>query len=297
MSQLQTLAVFFSVAQERSFSAAAKKLGLSQPTISFHIDNLEKKMGCPLFVRTRRGTELTVFGRTLYESTIDVQNVLAKAKEKLQGLSDGLAGQITVGAGTIPGEYILPALLAKFLQNYPGIFIQLVTDDSRKVWKDFQAGKSAFCIIGFEPEGPEERICIWDDEIVLVTRQGSPLCSQPIINGDMIKGCPLVMRREGSASRAAVEKAFALAGLCMDDMRIVMEVSGNEAMKRALMAGAGLGFISKRAVEIELNQGQLCQIPIASLSIQRRFYAVRQKQLELPAANKLWDYLISNSSV
>lgn len=135
MSYLQALDVFIAVAEEHSFSAAAKKLSLSQPTVSFHIDSMERKFGCPLFVRTRRGAELTVYGRTLYDNTRNVQELLARTERKIRDLRQGVSGKITIGAGTIPGEYILPSLLALFLQQHPGVSVNLISADSQSIYQ------------------------------------------------------------------------------------------------------------------------------------------------------------------
>lgn len=299
MSQLQTLAVFFSVAEERSFSAAAKKMGLSQPTVSFHIDNLEKKMGCPLFVRTRRGAELNVYGKTLYENTIQVQELLARSERRIRELSNGLAGQVNIGAGTVPGEYILPPLLAGFLSQYPGLTVHLASDDSREIFRQYRDGKFAICILGFAPDVADEVRCLWTDEVVLVrgASSGSALSEKGTPNAikiEQLSELPMVVRREGSASRTSVENAIQKQGLSTSAWRVVMQVTGNEAMKRALMAGAGVGFISRRVVAMELQSGLLSQIQVEGFSVKRHFYAMRNKNHEFPAAVQLWNYLLEH---
>jgi DNA-binding transcriptional LysR family regulator len=294
MSYLQALAVFIAVAEEKSFSAAAKKLSLTQPTVSFHIDGMERKFGCPLFVRTRRGAELTVYGRTLYDNTRDVQELLDRTERRIQDLCRGVAGQISIGAGTIPGEYILPPLLAAFLRDHPGVSINLVSGDSRSIYEQWQSGILPICVVGFLPpvDGAQT---VWSDELVAVAagrlRETMPRQLAP----QELSRYSLVMRHASSSSRTAVAQALRQLGIQLEKCRVTLEVSGNEALKRAVQAGAGIGFISRRAVEAELAAGSIATVNIEGLSITRNFYALQRPNQELPLVTTLWTYLLTNS--
>ena len=293
MSYLQALAVFIAVAEEQSFSAAAKKLLLAQPTVSFHIDGLERKLGCSLFVRTRRGAELTIYGKILYDNTRHVQDLIDRTERKIKDICRGEAGQITLGAGTIPGEYILPPLLAIFLSSRPGVSINLVSNDSRSIFALWQAGELPLCVIGFLPPGITNAYRVWTDEIIPVTsREKSCEFPKNILPAELYK-YPLVMRHGTSSSRSSVNHALQNLSIILDECRVVMQVSGNEALKSAVLAGAGIGFVSRRAVEGELRAGNLVSLSIEGLSITRNFYALRQDDFELPVAEELWNFLLS----
>ena len=293
MSYLQALAVFIAVAEEQSFSAAAKKLLLTQPTVSFHIDGLERKLGCPLFVRTRRGAELTIYGKILYDNTRHVQDLIDRTERKIKDICRGEAGQINLGAGTIPGEYILPPLLATFLATRPGVSINLITNDSRSIFDLWQAGELPLCVIGFLPSGINNACRVWTDEIIPVTsRKKARELPEKLLPAELYK-YPLVMRHGTSSSRSSVEHALQNLSIVLEECRIVMQVSGNEALKAAVLSGAGLGFVSRRAVESELNAGNLVSLFIEGLSITRNFYALRQDAFELPVAEALWNFLLS----
>jgi len=295
MSYLQALAVFLAVAEERSFSAAAKKMSLTQPTVSFHIDSMERKFGCPLFLRTSRGAELTVYGRTLYENTRNVQDMLDRTERKIRDLCQGVAGQVTIGAGTIPGEYILPALLAQFLRDHPTVSINLISADSQSIYQLWQKDKMPICFIGFCPADQPQAVKVWSDEIVPVI---SPRLAADFL-GDISPSdlCrhPQVVRHESSASRSSVNKALLYLGIRPEQCNVSLQVSGNEALKRAVMAAAGIGFVSRRAVESELHAGTLIQLRVAGLSIVRSFYALRQTKEELPLIGVLWDFLMAKA--
>ena len=294
MSYMQALAVFIAVAEEKSFSAAAKKLSLTQPTVSFHIDGMERKFGCPLFIRTRRGAELTVYGRTLYENTRDVQDLLDRTERKLQDLCRGVAGQVTIGAGTIPGEYILPPLLADFLRDHPGVSVRLVSGDSRSIYEQWQNGKLAICIIGFPPSPADEAQPVWFDELVAVVADRLLATMPRQLAPQDLRRYPLVIRQESSSSRSVVVQALRELGVPLEKCQVALEVSGNEALKRAVLAGAGIGFISRRAVEGELAGGALAVLSIEGLAITRRFYALQRQNQELPLVKTLWAHLLAN---
>ena len=292
MSYLQALAVFIAVAEEKSFSAAAKKLSLTQPTVSFHIDGMERKFGCPLFVRTRRGAELTVYGRTLYENTRTVQELLDRTERKIKDLCRGVAGEVTIGAGTIPGEYILPPLLAVFLREHPGVSINLISGDSQSIFQSWQEGRMSICVLGFLPPGISNAEIVWTDEIIPVASPQMHLAGFPWLPQELCQ-YPMVVRHESSSSMESVWRSLCNLGVSRESCNIVLQVSGNEALKKAVQAGAGIGFVSRRAVERELVEGTLVQVPVEGLQSKRNFYALCDTQAQMPVSLALWQHLVS----
>lgn len=292
MTNLQALAVFIAVAEEHSFSAAAKKLSLTQPTVSFHIDSIERKFGCPLFVRTRRGAELTVYGRTLYENTRNVQDLLERTERKIRDLCLGVSGQVTIGAGTIPGEYILPQLLAQFLRQHPGVSVNLISADSQSIYKMWQDGKLPICVIGFLPRELPTAQRLWTDEIIPVAAKQMEIATAPWAPEDF-RRFPLIVRHASSASMSTVQQAFERFGISLAECNIVLQVMGNEALKTAVQAGGGIGFISRQAVAKELAEGSLIEIPVTGLKIRRSFFALNSKENEMPATRILWEALLA----
>ena len=105
---------------------------------------------------------------------------------------------------------------------------------------------------------------------------------------------PLVLRQESSSSRSVVDQALREVGIHLADCNVVLQVSGNEALKRAVSAGAGIGFVSRRAVESELASGALATLKIEGLPITRRFYALRRPNPDLPLVEELWRYMVAN---
>ena len=143
-----------------------------------------------------------------------------------------------------------------------------------------------------DPDTGEARR-VWADELVPVAscRMLSEL--PELFSPADLGRYPLVLRHESSSSRSSVDQALRTYGIEPADCNVVLEVSGNEALKRAVAAGAGIGFISRRAIENELASGALVVVKSKGLSITRHFYALHHKNQELPVAEALWNYLLA----
>jgi DNA-binding transcriptional LysR family regulator len=294
VSHWQSLSVFLAVAEEGSFSGAAKKLALTQPTVSFHIDNLEKKLGCPLVERTAKGAALTVYGQVLYENTGKADALLAAAESQLRAMVAGAAGRVTLGASTIPAEYVLPGLVAAFLRAHPGLDVVLRTGDSQSVLAAFAAGHFPIAVVGVHP-GPDWLVQpLWADELVLAAH---PALAATVGDAPSLADAlalPLVSRPLSSGSMRAVLDALAAHGAGPADLRVVFQVGGNEALKAAIASQAGAGFIFRLAIRDELAAGRLAAITPPGLAIHRRFYAACRPPLVPTAVKTFWDYLVAS---
>jgi DNA-binding transcriptional LysR family regulator len=295
MSHWQSLSVFLAVAEEGSFSGAAKRLDLTQPTVSFHIDNLEKKLGCPLVERTAKGTTLTVYGEVLYANLGKAEALLKAAESQLQALVAGAAGRITLGASTIPAEYILPSLVAAFLRRHPGIEVDLRTGDSLAVLEGFAAGKYPLAIVGSPPQDGGQAHPLWQDELVLIAHPALAACLGDAPTPEEALSLPLVVRGQSSGSMRTVWNALAARGLDPGKLRVAFRVGGNEALKAAVASQVGAGFVSRWAVKDDLAAGRLAVIPLPGVKIARRFYAVCRPPLVPTCVQQFWEYLLANA--
>jgi len=291
MSHWQLLSVFNAVAEEGSFSGAAKRLELTQPTVSFHIDNLEKTFGCPLFHRTARGVKLTVYGETLFTHTRKINSQLEMAYQQLQSMRLGQAGEIRIGASTIPAEYILPPLIAEFLRDRPGLQISLQTGNSETILSGFTAGEFPIAIIGMPPANDQLSFRLWSDELVLIAHPDIAAALGKDPGMETIFSYPFVSRPASSGSLHTVHAALREQDISPERMRVVFHVNGNEAVKSAVRNQIGLGYISKWAVQEELAAGQLQIIPTPGFAITRQFYAVCQPPPLLICFQAFWDFL------
>lgn len=296
MSYLQSLPVFFTVVEEGSFSSAAKKLKLTQPTISFHIDNLEKKLGCPLFTRTAKGVSLTVYGEKLYDSTNKIEAIVHETYNEISTLVNGNAGHIILGASTIPAEYILPPLLGQFLRDHPKVKITLKSDATDTILSAYANNEFSIAIIGRKPPEQFPAQPLWHDELLLVAHPDimRKLPANP--DPSMLEKTPMVIRETSSATRNTLAAALQSLGMTLEQCNIVLEVGGNEALKSAVLSQLGIGFISRWAVQNELRTGSLVAITLPKLEIKRQFYALSKTPLLPTCVQNLWDFLLSSAT-
>jgi len=294
MSYIQSLTVFSYVAEEGSFSAAAKKLKLTQPTVSFHIDNLEKNFGCPLFIRTSKGVTLTIYGERLYETTKTINDLVAETHQEIQAMAEGSAGRIIVGASTIPADYILPPLVAKFLQAHTGLTISLVTGDSQTVLEKYNQGEVPIAIIGIKPDDSLPSYPLWKDNLILAAHPDFlPITYNNTSASNWLLTVPFVLRKKSSGTVNSALAYLGRLGVNTDKLSTVMEAGSNQAAKAAIVNKVGVGFISAWAIKSELESGQLVSLPLPEPAVERQFYAISRQPLRPACLDLFWQYLLS----
>lgn len=293
MSYIQSLTVFLHVAEEGSFSAAAKKLELTQPTVSFHIDNLEKNFGCPLFTRTSKGVSLTIYGEKLYATTRTINGLIAGTHQEIQTMVQGSAGRILLGASTIPTDYILPPLIAKFLKNSPGLTLSLVTGDSQTILDKFTQGEIPLAIVGAKPPDHLSSHPLWHDTLVLAAHPDLAAYAQDKPARDWLLTLPVILRKKSSGTVRTALDALAHLDIAPEQLNVIMEGGSNQAIKSAILNKIGIGFISVWAVAHELKSGQLISLPLPGPAIKRQFYAVSHQPLFPGCLESFWHYLIN----
>ncbi|WP_425058048.1 HTH-type transcriptional activator CmpR [Sporomusa carbonis] len=296
MSYIQSLTVFLHVAEEGSFSAAAKKLDLTQPTVSFHIDNLEKIFGCPLFIRTSKGVSLTIYGEKLYDTSRTINNLIDSTHHEIQAMARGSAGQIILGASTIPADYILPPILAEFLSRHAGVTISLITGDSHTILDKFNSGEIPIAVIGTKPEDSLVSYPLWSDNLVLAAHPDFQLTSHGPAEKDWLPTLPFILRKKSSGTASAALNALTRLGIDPDKLNVVIEAGSNQAVKAAILNKIGVGFISSWAIETELTSGRLITLPLPGLAIERRFYAVGREPMRPACLELFWRFLIATAS-
>lgn len=296
MSYLQALPIFLAVIEEGSFSAAAKKLSLTQPTVSFHIDNLEKDFNCQLFTRTSKGVLLTVYGETLYQNTYKIHDMVRETQNQIKAMIAGSVGHITIGASTIPAEYILPSLLGDFLQQHEGVKLSLRTGDSGTILGSFREGLFPIAIVGSKPDSDLCSQPLWSDELVLIAHPDryASLPAKPQTE-DIFK-LPFVIREATSGTRSSFFETLAKYGITDEQCSVILEVGGSESLKSAVLNNVGIGFISQWAVQRELADGRLRTIPLPGFKVERQFYAVCRPPLLPTCVQLFWDFLLTTKS-
>ncbi len=288
---LNHLRVFYYVAAGASFSRAAEQLGVSQPNVSMQVRKLEQTLGVPLVEQVGRALQLTQPGELLYDYARRIFHLTALAEEAMADLKGLHSGQVTLGASTIPGTYLLPPVLGAFRQVHPGIRVRLWIGNTREVEARLAQAELDLAVVGEDSTGhPEldlEPVC--RDCLAVIAAPGEPLAAGAPVAPAELGRHPLILREPGSSTREVAEDRLRALGIPVEP---VMELAGNDAIKQAVAAGLGWGIISRMAVDWELAAGRLALVRVIGLHMARSFYLAGYPGRRLsPAAAAFRDFL------
>ena len=276
---LRRLEIFAKVAELGSFSRAAQALALTQPTVSEHVRALEDELGLQLLDRLGRGAAPTRAGQLLLGYA---QRMLALSREAHQALDHfqgRLSGELIIGGSTIPGEYVLPALIGQFKAKQADISIVLLIGDSRQVSEWVDEGRVELAIVGARPaQRALDARELMGDELVVVVPAEHVWARRETVSLAELQAEPMVVRERGSGSREALERALGSADTSLTAFRVVGEMGSTEAVKQAVRAGVGVALISKRAVEDECRAGLVACVKITKMPVARAFYLVTHRE-------------------
>ncbi len=261
---LKRIKTFMMVLDHKSFSTVANLLKISQPAVSKQIKTLEVELGVNLL--HRETIEPTTAGKIVYEKGkkfLYDWDVLVEECRKLQG---ELSGVIRIGASTVPGTYIVPNMLRKFLTLHPGVDIQLSIDESEVIQDLLVEGMIDIGFIGSEPSNREIISHTFKkDHFVLI----GPKDSEEIKDLTALKALPFIYRSKKSGTWQGVEKNLQALGISINELRCIAKVKTTEAVISMVEAELGYSIVSSIAAANALKQNRIKQI--MSLPYERNF--------------------------
>lgn len=285
--------IFLQVAELKSFSKAAQRVHLTQPTVSQHIDALENYLGARLFDRLGKEVALTKAGEVLYGYAKQITELRGNAQQALDLFLGKKSGHLVLGASTIPGEYILPQQLGDFKNLYPAIRITLRIGDTEEIMDALLARKIELGIVGAKRTHPRVKFTAFaEDELILAVPQGHRWWRRTSIALPELRDEPFIMREEGSGTRISMEQMLRERGISTDRLAIIAEVGSTTAVKQAIKAGIGVSLISARAVEEELRLGIFKKIAVRKATFPRTFFIIQdRRQTASPLCEALLHFL------
>ena len=292
--EIRQLEIFCTVVRKRSFSAAGKVLNMAQPSVSFQIASLETELGTRLLDRSNRVSTLTKSGEVLYRYANQILELTSEAEQSIHQLKGLLWGEIVIGASTIPGEYVLPAILQRFRSAHPGIALEMMIGDTGMITRQVLEGDVEIGIVGaIEQNDKLTFMKFISDRLVLIVSTDNKWLKDDHITPEGLIGVPIILREEGSGTRRFMEKQLSRAGIAPESFNLVMTLGSTQAVKRAVESGAGVSIVSERAVQNEIQLGTLKAFHIEGVDLTRDFQVIHRRYKVLsPAVEALRRFLV-----
>jgi DNA-binding transcriptional LysR family regulator len=293
--EIHHLRIFLAVFKNKSFSKASVTLHLAQPTVSEHIRTLEHELNCTLFERLGKKINPTREAEALYNHALEVVEKADSFKSMLGQIKNEVVGELIVGASTVPGTYLLPALIADFKRKHPGVSFQVRVGDSLTIVRQVSSHDLFLGIVGSKNiEANLNYIPYLEDELIIVAAP-SFMKTNEIYPNELCR-YPTVLREEGSGTRREAEKLLERQGVSTERMKVAAIFSTADAVKQAAIFGLGLTILSRFSVTEELKHKLLKEIKLAAPPMKRTFYIVTYKKRTLPLRYALFlDHLKANS--
>ena len=276
--EFRQLESFCAVVRYQSFTKAAEKLYISQPTISTHIRMLEQEFNSRLIIRTTKNIEITPHGKELFACA---QKIFTLKNDLIQKWSEENKKIIRIGASTIPADYILPEVLPLFCQKYPDIQLHIHQNDSGNILQSILNGKFTIGMVGMKSFEKElDFVPFFHDEIVMITPKQEKFLhfAQKAFNQDdfisLLKKETIILREQGSGSKKRLESYFEQINLSEKSLNIIARLNDQESIKKLVASGLGISFISAKAIT---DADNLLTIKLPENNLTRSLYFAYHK--------------------
>lgn len=288
------LEVFLSVAKHLNYTRAGEEVHLSQPSVSVRIRQLENELGVKLFEQLGKKVALTEAGLVLIPHARRVVAAIEDTQHAIDELQGLERGTLKIGASTTPGMYLVPQVIARFKDCYPKVEIHLGIKDTRQVEEGVIRNEFDFGFVGGHLAGDEVDVFPWvTDRLVLVVAPKHPLARKKSIDTHDLRREKFILRESGSATRATIVTHLRAVDLQVEP---VIEMENPESVKRAVQSGLGIAFISRFAVETELEARSLVAVPVRDLKIDRELKIVYRKDKHLSRAAQAFIEMSGNNA-
>jgi DNA-binding transcriptional LysR family regulator len=293
MLDIHQLNVFLAAAETLSFTQAAQRLHMTQPSVSQHIQGLERHFDIQLFLRNGRNLELTDAGMALLPLAREAVLLSIRIDETMESLKGNVYGHLIVGCSTTPGKYILPQLLANFHRKFPQVRVTCQVLPQTEALRSVAEGEAHFALFSLEHESfPDiEAVAFLCDPIVLIAPLDHPWAKREEIEPQELLEGDFIMRETSSGTFSAVREALAQHDISTGDLRILITLGNAEAIALAVQEGIGVGFLSQMVVD-RLSRGKVAEVRIRGIDICRQIYIGRNSRR--PATNAqaaFWNFL------
>ncbi len=279
---LWQLQIFCKVVELNSFSRAGQAVNLSQPTVSSHIKDLEEHFNCRLIDRLAKEATPTKAGNLLYRYAQRMLSLRDETESAMAALTGEIKGSLAIGGSTIPGAYVLPAIIGAFTACHADVSVHLSIADTRQIINAILAGQLELGVVGaLSNEASIRQRRLVADTMCLVVPAGHRWAVRQRITAAQLFTEPFIVRESGSGTLTSIQTSFSEAGLRFEDLQVVACIGSTEAVRQGIKNGMGVSILSAIAVSDDVAAGHLKTVTIDGLDLERAFYLTYHRHRSL----------------
>lgn len=291
---LKQLRIFEAAARHLHFGRAAREMNLTQPAVSIQLKQLESLVGLPLFEQVGRRMHLTRAGEELLRHARVVLQQLREAQTAIETIKGIGGGELHI-AVTSTAKYFAPKVLAEFRRLHPEVRVRLAVSNREAVVRELTENTADLALMGRAPGGLNTFAKPFAHHpLAIIAAPEHPFADRRRVSLGQLAAETFLIRERGSGTRTAMERFFASQGFVPID---TLEMSSNETIKQAVMAGMGISFLSLHTVGLEVATERLVVLRVAGTPVMREWYVVHRERKRLsPAALAFKDFLLERGA-
>lgn len=289
---LHQLNIFLKIVETKSITKAAEELNLTQPAISIQLRNFQQQFEVPLTEIIGRQVFITEFGHEIATIARRIEEEIKEIDYKMFAYKGFLSGTLRVSIVST-GKYIMPYFLADFLKLHPGIDLKLDVTNKSRVIKTMENNETDLALVSILPEN----ISVFNEELMqnklfLIGSKDYQIVKNKILNVSDLEKLPFIFREKGSGTRKHTERFFEKHKV---SIKSKLELTSNEAVKQAVIAGLGLSIMPLIGIKNELQNGEIKIIPLKALPSPTNWNLIWQSHKSLsPLAKEYLNYIRLN---
>jgi DNA-binding transcriptional LysR family regulator len=294
MMDLMRLQTFVDAAESLSFSATARHMQLSQPTVSHHIKLLEETLGVELFDRSAGALRLTDAGRFLLPQARKLVRRAVELEQMMESIQVQIVGNIQIACSTTTGKYVLPQFAARFRERHQAVRVSILRCTTEHVVPSLLEAEANIGVVSYDVCGRSGLECqeFFEDHIILIAPVDHPWVHRQHIDPSELLEERFLMREPTSGTRRVLLAELGRHDIVLDDLNVFMELGNAEAIIRTVEAGFGISFVSRLAADWALELGSVAEIPVAGFDLYRQVYMVQKAIREANrAAEAFWGFV------
>jgi DNA-binding transcriptional LysR family regulator len=290
---LWQLQIFCKVVDLKSFSRAGRAVHLSQPTVSSHIKDLEDHFSCRLIDRLAKEALPTKSGRLLYRYAKRMTALRNEAESAMAAFNGKIKGSLNIGGSTIPGAFVLPAIIGTFTTRFPEVNVSLAIADTRQIIETILSGDLELGVVGAASNNSSIlQTHLVEDEMCLVVPTDHRWSGRKQVTTKQLFTEPFIIREHGSGTLKSIENSFSEAGLSLNELKVVARFGSTEAIRQGIKNRVGVSILSTIAVSDDVETGNLKTLAIDGLSLKRAFYLTHHRHRSLsPLCQAFIDFI------